>query len=163
MRKLKMRHAVVLASVVTVAGIVAIALAAQRSVAAGAAPEGCSRENIDYYFDEQTGQINFGKMSEVKWIPVWASDSETIVGCIPQALADPTRDEGLALLAYGRGDPNIPLPIFTPEGKLYGYSVANEGSVPLETAIGRGLVPRHVVENPPSVRDFDEGFPIAGR
>jgi len=158
MRKAVVRRLVVLASVVAVG-----AVTAPRSVAGGPAPEGCSRENIAFYYDEQTGEIDFEKMTELEWIPVWASDSDTIAGCIPQALVDPTRDDGRALLAYGRGDPNVPLPIFTPDGELYGYSVAGEGSVPVETAVGRGSVPRHLVENPPSASSFDEAFPVGPR
>jgi hypothetical protein len=105
-------------------------LLALRPTTGGNAPEGCAAENIDYYYDADTGLIDGEKMAELTWLPVSARDSATIIGCVPNSLADPTLDHGLALQAYGRGDPNVPLPIFDFDGELIAYFVVNKGRWP---------------------------------
>lgn len=123
-----------------------------------APPAGCSASNVDYYTDSETGSMDITRMNRLDWIPVSAADSAEIVGCVPQALADPTNDNGRALLEFGEGDPNVPLPIFTPDGSLFGYFVVYKGSVPLGDAIANGDVPDGLVRDPPKVTDFDPDF-----
>ncbi len=135
----------------------ALALA-QTSSARDPAPKGCSEDIIDHYYDKETGMIDFRLMNELLWVPVSAADEGIMVGCTPRSLSDPTNDRGVALDEFGQGDPNVPLPIFTPAGDLYGYFVVYEGAVPLSDAIDRGLVPQRLVDDPPVVTDFDPDF-----
>lgn len=130
----------------------------QPSVAGEAPPVGCSASNVDYYFDTESDTMDIDKMNQLEWIPVSASDSAEIVGCVPQALADPTDDDARTLMEFGKGDPDVPLPIFAPDGTLYGYFVVYEGSVELSDALARGLIPERLVEDPPLPSDFDPDF-----
>jgi hypothetical protein len=141
---------------VVVAGLVAIG--SLISGANPAPPVGCSASNVDYYLDAETGAIDVDKMSRLEWVPVSAADSAEIVGCVPQALADPTNDDNRALMEFGEGDPNVPLPIFRPDGSLFGYFVVYKGSVPLDDAIANGDVPERLVADPPKVTDFEPDF-----
>lgn len=121
-------------------------------------PVGCSASNVDYYYDAETGAIDVDKMNRLEWVPVSAHDSAEIVGCVPQALADPTSDDNRALMEFGEGDPDVPLPIFKPDGSLFGYFVVYKGSVPLDEAIANGDVPERLVADPPKASDFDPDF-----
>lgn len=123
-----------------------------------APPVGCSASNVAYYYDAETGEINDERMNRLEWIPVSAADSAQIVGCVPQLLADPTNDNSRVLLEFGDGDPNVPLPIFKPDGSLFGYFVVYKGSVPLDEAIANGDVPERLIADPPKVSDFDADF-----
>lgn len=140
-----------------------IAIGVGVSSAGEEAPRGCAASNVDYYYDADTGQIDAMKLSELTWMPVSARDSEAVIGCVPYRLWDPTTDDNRALLAYGQGDYDVPLPIFNFQGELVGYFVVNKGSVSLTDAIAGGDVPGRLVEDPPEVTDFDPDFvPAAG-
>ena len=144
------------AVVVATAGLVVVG--SLISEADPEAPVGCSASNVDYYYDAETGAINIDKMNRLEWVPVSAHDSAEIVGCVPQALADPTNDDNRALMEFGEGDPDVPLPIFRPDGSLFGYFVVYKGSVPLDEAIVNGDVPERLVADPPKASDFDPDF-----
>ena len=137
---------------------VGIVISGSMSHAEETAPKGCSASNVDYYYDAATGEMDLRRMAELTWLPVSARDSGTIIGCVPGRLADPSYDDNQALLAYGQGDPDVPLPIFNFQGELVGHSVVYKGSVSLADAIASGDVPDHLVADPPKVTDFDPEF-----
>lgn len=152
-RKLQVLLAVVLSGFIGVVGVLT-----EPSFAGETPPVGCSASNVDYYFDAESGNMDIEKMNQLEWIPVSASDSAEVVGCVPQALADPTNDDARALMDFGEGNPDVPLPIFRPDGTLFGYFVVYEGAVELSEALNRELVPQRFVANPPEPSDFDPGF-----
>lgn len=136
---------------VSAAIVVASLAVAQSSDARDAAPKGCAASNVEFYYDDASRQMD-SSMEEVAWIPTWAADEGVIVGCVPNSLLL----GGDALEEYGV---NNPIPIFTPTGELYGYSVAGQGSVPLDKAVAAGDVPAWLIANPPVPSDFAEFTP----
>jgi hypothetical protein len=122
-------------------------------------PKGCAPDNVGYYFDERSGELDVERMQSVDWIPASAWDSAAIIGCIPGRLYDPTADGGIALAEYNREDGvEYPLPIFGTDGALVAYFVPYRGSVPVDVATNESLVPKLLLQDPPEPTDFDPAF-----
>lgn len=147
-------------ALIAILGSVLVAKAVTGPLGGDAAPtpKGCSASNIDYYYDPSSGQYDWEKAAELDWIPVSARDSAAIIGCAPANLIDPTSDDAAALLDYGEGDYDVPVPVFAFDGQLVAYIVVYKGAVDVEDALRAGDIPERLVEDPPKSSDFGQFF-----